>query len=232
MLIINNYFYYFRATFLNKLNKNKGYENTKLVLPPFHHLFHWKSNFNQHQIFWNRFFNLESLKKFTNVVDIWEFFDEIKPSFKDDQLIINEVYKLQHFDSMFENGIFLDKFEEIACTRKNKHGSNYYEYNNITENHINCLNFQGSASLLYNILEKYKHKYKHKNYPRIILFENAETVLHDYFGDGEYWKARRSMRFNEKLVTIANNYRRDYLGSTNELDLVQRPENWMNEKVC
>lgn len=238
---------FFRATFVKNLRNIKGYEDTKLVLPPFHHLFHWKSNFNQNQIFWNKFFDLKSFKKYTDVLDMWEFFEEIRPIIADDQILIDEVYKMQHFENMFENGVFEDKFEEIACTRGKKQGFSYFEYsfgiifiykhynicffryNNITENHISCLSFQGSAMLLYKVLEKNQHK--RPTGPRIVLFLQAETILHDYFGDVEYWKVRRSMRFNKNLIQIADTYRNDYLGSTNDLDLIQRPEDWIQEKV-
>ena len=67
--------------------------------------------------------------------------------------------------------------------------------------------------------------------PRIVLFANAETALHDFFGDEEYWRARRSMRFNNELISIANDYRRDFLDSEDKKDLVQRPVKWIDEKV-
>jgi hypothetical protein len=68
--------------------------------------------------------------------------------------------------------------------------------------------------------------------PRIVFFFNAETVLHDYWGNDEYWKARRSMRFNNYLVQEANKYRLDHFSSANNLDEVQRPDSWLSEKVC
>lgn len=39
------------------------------------------------------------------------------------------------------------------------------------------------------------------------------------------------MRFNKYLQSIANAYRMDFLGSTDEKDRVQRPELWTDEKV-
>jgi peptide-O-fucosyltransferase len=64
-----------------------------------------------------------------------------------------------------------------------------------------------------------------------VLFAHAETALHDYFGDEDYWRARRSMRFNKYLQAIGNAYRMDFLGSTDEKDQVQRPDRWIDEKV-
>lgn len=219
------------AVFVKKLRQSKGFRNAKLVLPPYPHLFHWKSNFKQIQIFWNKFFDLPSLKLYTEVIDFWEFLNEVK-HLKNSKgsLVIDDVFKLQHFDSMFDNGVFEDKFEEAACRRSRYSTNNYFEYHNITENRLLCLNFQGSAGLLYKVLKTYVPLKKSEK-PRIVMFANAETVLHDYFGDEEYWMARRSMRFSKRLVDIANEYRRGVFGSTDELDFVQRPLHWIDEKV-
>lgn len=221
------------AIFIKQLRTFKEYRNTHLVLPTFFHLYHWRSQFRQSNIFWNHFFDLPSLKLYTSVLDMWEFFDIIKNDFNSEQVEIGEVYKLQHFESMFENGVFLDKFEEAACTRHEYDNYHYMEnYYNITEKTITCINFQGSTFKLKDILDEYKDKYykKKNNMPRIVLFAHAETALHDFFGDEEYWRARRSMRFNKNLQAIGNAYRLDFLGSTDEEDKVQRPILWTDEK--
>ncbi|CRK91198.1 CLUMA_CG004881, isoform A, partial [Clunio marinus] len=173
----------------------------------------------------------ESLKQYTNVIDMWEFFEIIHKKTGRPFVEIDEVYKLQHFDAMFESGVFIDKFEETVCSRNDYDNNHYFEYYNITENRITCLNFQGSASLLQNVLETYEDKklLKHKK-QRIVLFAHAETALHDSFGDKEYWEARRSMRFNKYLEAVATAYRMDFLGSTNENGKVQRPDSWTDEK--
>lgn len=219
------------AIFIKNLRQQDGYRNAQLVLPVFHHLYHWKSQFRQSNIFWNHFFDLPSLKLFTKVHDMWEFFDLIKHDTKSDNIEIGEVYKLQHFENMFENGVFIDKFEEAACTRHEYDNYHYMEnYYNITEKTITCINFQGSVMLLKDILDQNKDRHN-SEMPRIVLFAHAETALHDFFGDAEYWRARRSMRFNNNLIAIGNAYRADFLGSTDEKDNVQRPKLWTDEKV-
>lgn len=65
----------------------------------------------------------------------------------------------------------------------------------------------------------------------MIMFLNAEIFLHDHWGNNEYWKARRSMRFSKNLIKIANRFRLTKFNSTNDRDQVQRPDNWLNEKV-
>lgn len=217
------------AIFMKSLRQVKGYENSFLVLPSFHHLYHWKSHFHQMNMFWNHFFDMNSLKMYTNVLDMWEFFDYILKITKQPFVNIHEVYRLQHFESMMESGMFVDKYEEIACPRNQHENNHYLEYFNITEETITCLNFQGSATLLIDVLHHYETP--KRSSPRIVLFAHAETALHEYFGDSEYWKARRSMRFNPFLQAIGNAYRRDFLGSTDEKEAVQRPERWTSEKV-
>jgi peptide-O-fucosyltransferase len=220
------------AIFMKSLRQVEGYKNSFLVLPAFHHLYHWKSHFQQMNMFWNHFFDLPSLKMYTSVLDMWEFFDAILKITGQPFVNIDEVYRLQHFESMMESGVFTDKYEEIACPRNHHENNHYLEYFNITEKTITCLNFQGSSTLLIDVLRDYQPKRESSKKPRIVLFAHAETALHEYFGDSEYWKARRSMRFNSFLEAIGNAYRRDFLGSTNEKDAVQRPEKWTSEKVC
>lgn len=58
-----------------------------------------------------------------------------------------------------------------------------------------------------------------------------EIALHDEYGSKEYWKARRSMRYNSELYDIAKNYRKIYLNSTDENDNTDRPTDWTKEKV-
>lgn len=46
---------------------------------------------------------------------------------------------------------------------------------------------------------------------------NAETVLHDHWGDRQFWRARISMRFNSYLIDVANEFVRrtfDYVPRT------------------
>jgi peptide-O-fucosyltransferase len=130
------------AIFLKNLRLVKGYSNAQLVLPTFHHLYHWKSHFRQTNMFWNHFFDLDSLKLYSSVIDMWEFFDVLLKITGRPFLEIDEVYKLQHFETMFESGVFIDKFEETACSRNEYDNYHYLEYYNISEKTITCLNFQ------------------------------------------------------------------------------------------
>ena len=55
-------------------------------------------------------------------------------------------------------------------------------------------------------------------------------MLHEYFGDAEYWSARRSMRFADHLKDIADRFRNDKLNSNDENDSTVMPEKWENHQ--
>lgn len=154
------------AVFLNILQKHDGYGRATLVLPPFHRLYHWRSrDRNDDVLFWNHFFDLNSLKAFANVIDFWEYFDRIKQLEADNadwkrdgqMMTIDHAVQLKHFASMFDSGKFEDKYEFGRCSddeRRRQHESFHNIYNNFTIDHFHCVEFQGSASLLYDVLEE------------------------------------------------------------------------------
>ncbi|XP_019541456.3 GDP-fucose protein O-fucosyltransferase 2 [Aedes albopictus] len=221
------------AVFLRTLRKRPGYERSKLVLPPWSDLFHWRSSYlNQMHLPWGHFFDLESMRAYADVIETWEFFDEYRKLAKNgNKVVIDEFYRLGHFDDMFENGVFVDKFEQTACKKETEPSisgtSGVMGYRNITIDERICVKFQGSASLLYSMFEKLRPKKREGL--RVIFLARAETVLHDYWGNVDYWEARRSMRFNRDLVRIANKFRLDFFNSTNQWDRVQRPASWTDE---
>lgn len=150
------------AVFIKSL-KATTYPNVRLVLPPFSELFHWRSrDLNQKHIFWNQFFDLDSLKLYTDVVDMWEFWDAIRPYYlKQDNVLIDEVYKLKHYQEMFENGVFVDKFERTKCSTAelaSATNGQFFGYHNLTAGRVSCVNFQGAASLLKDVLKKFEPK--------------------------------------------------------------------------
>lgn len=225
------------ATFIWSLRQKIKYKNAKLVLPPFMNMYHWRSqNVNQSRVFWGELFDLESLRRFTEVLDFPEFLAELE-SFRGENTnksYIDEVYKLQNYDEMFENGVFRDKFEKAPCKNDDeRRKGNYFGYKNLTHRTFSCVNFQGGAKMLQKMLYKYKSPVARnaldENRPRIVLVLRSETVLHDFWSTAVYWKARRSLRFSKALTAIANKFRLEYFNSTNELDLVQRPDDWRDE---
>uniref|UniRef100_A0A336MYC3 GDP-fucose protein O-fucosyltransferase 2 n=1 Tax=Culicoides sonorensis TaxID=179676 RepID=A0A336MYC3_CULSO len=234
------------ATFIWSLRQKSKYKDAKLVLPPFMNMYHWRSqNIDQARVFWGDLFDLESLRKFTEVLDFPEFFEELgKFNMNSNKTYIDQVYKLQNFDEMFENGVFRDKFEKAPCKNDDERRKGFYfGYKNLTHRTFTCVNFQGGAKMLQKMLYKYKTEPSNSemkgndvmiseidNHPRIVLVLRSETVLHDFWSTAVYWKARRSLRFSKALTAIADKFRQDFLNSTNDGDLVQRPEDWRDEK--
>ena len=46
---------------------------------------------------------------------------------------------------------------------------------------------------------------------RFIFLNHAEIIVHDFFGDREYWKCRRSMQFSDQLKLIASIFKNSAL---------------------
>lgn len=63
------------AVLAHEMNKssNSLLNKFSLVLPPWSHLIHWKSKKKLYTL-WNLYFDLESLKKFAPVIEIYDFF--------------------------------------------------------------------------------------------------------------------------------------------------------------
>lgn len=210
------------TVFMKNLRRKKYYRNAVLVLPPFSNLYHWRSrDLQQTDLSWNNFFDLESLRNFTKVLDIWEFFDKMKA----DKIQVSHVFKLKYFDKMMEDGVFVDKFEEETCKNQITLEGSVFGYSNVTVKNLHCMNFQGTASMLRKMFKSFKPE--NRKEPWIIGILNAETVLHDSWGSPEFWEARRSMRFNKNLIEISGNFMKDFLKS----DVIERPKNWMDERL-
>lgn len=160
------------AVFQKSLRQRTNYQNSFLVLPPFYHLYHWnmvttkryRSNeINSNDIvFWNHFFDMDSMKNYTTVIDMWEYFEIMRDCFGvKSNLRLDHVLRLKHFESMFSSRKFEEKFEvQAACDRNSvqNRGQFISLYSNFSLGNVQCIEFQGSASLLHNLLEKYKKR--------------------------------------------------------------------------
>lgn len=217
------------VVFMKFLRQQPDFGNAYLVLPPFRRLYHWKSQeIDQTLTFWNHFFDMPSLKRYAPVLDIWEYFDEIKRLNNDDSHInLDYALTLHHYENMFENGKFVDRFKVIKSKQMRK-SDKIFGYKNVTAKAYYQVLYQGSVKMLHKTLDQLKPKFYQSHFS--VLLNHAEIVLHDVWGNREYWRARRSMRFNSALIAIADEYRSTRLNSTNERDGVLRPANWQDEK--
>lgn len=175
---------------------------------------------------------LSDLKKFTAVIDMWEYFAEIQQRRPNaSTFVIDHLIKLTNFQDMFESGKFVEKFE-ISRVKNRHKTSHLYGYQNVTIQRENIVNYQGSAMMLHKLLQQIRPAAGRFDNDGIysVVIRNAEIVLHDHWGNEEFWTARRSMRFGERLVRIANDYRQLRFDSNDTVDLVQRPGDWLDER--
>ena len=223
------------AVFMRQLHSQHSYGNIHLVLPPWRRLYHWKSHhIEQDNLPWEYFFNIESLKRFAPVLDFSEFVTEYeKFGFEKERLPVHKVLQLKHFKDMLENGVFMDKWKlSDDCPQS----SNVLQSSFLKEHplwlkdpQIQCVNYQGSASLLKNVINRIMENLENDSMPKVIAILNAEVVLHEHWADREFWRARRSMRFADNLMKIADDFRLINFNSTNLSDNVQRPPMWEYE---
>ncbi|XP_050407404.2 GDP-fucose protein O-fucosyltransferase 2 [Patella vulgata] len=199
-----------------------------LVLPPWGRLYHWQSKDikNQNRIRWSLFFDVYSLKKFAPVVEFEEFLTMSK------EPVIDEVYYLQNYKEGWTE--WEEKMDFRPCNENNhyywknfetgKWDSWFFGYEDqVTASKFQCVSFMGHASFLKPFLLK-------NTTARSVMIERAETVLHDQFGNSEYWQARRSMVFSTTLRDIGNEFRAKYLDSTDEKDNTIFEEDWTKMK--
>lgn len=165
-----------------------------LVLPPWHNMYHWKSESHEHDKPkpWSVFFDLNSLKSYTPVLELSEVFSETSHKY----LEIDILYVLQNYDNAFVDGVFEEKWEIVGPC---KYDGFYWGYTNVTAKEVICVKFQGKISQLWELMVT------HLSYNKV-MFAHGEIPLHDNYGTKSYWDCRKSMKFNSKLVKIAEKY--------------------------
>ncbi|XP_053952064.1 GDP-fucose protein O-fucosyltransferase 2 [Anastrepha ludens] len=224
------------AVFVRQISRRKPFQNIRLVLPPWRRLYHWKSSHLQQQnLPWEHFFDVESMRRFAPVLDFPEFLAEIAQFGLQEApyVQVHQVFQLLHFDDMFEQGVFHEKFQFEPNCDKNQYLQGYLlQQPMLLDNDFACVRYQGSVNLLESLLRQHIKSTASQsvNDVKVYAILNAEIVLHDQWGDKEFWRARRSMRFAEPLVTIANDYRMRVLHSHKAEELVQHPPMWEAER--
>lgn len=100
---------------------------------------------------------------------------------------------------------------------------NFWGFKEVSAAKVDCLSFHGHASFLAKWITNLS--------PSTVMFDHAEVALHDRYGDGVYWRARKSMRFSRALRNIADDFRAKYLNSSDIDDNTVLPEDWTLHKL-
>ena len=214
------------ANLVKGLNEAEKRESTDveytLVLPPWGRIgYHW--GHEENQIPWSDFFNIEALNKHIPVIEFEEF--------NSNHDFINNIWYLQHYAEGWGEK-FEEKVDDRECISNDHHYQSekngnglfsgwFYGYREVRGKKFKCVSAQGMARVLI---------------PKIrgaegdsVFIDRAETVLHDKFGQLDYWSARRSMQFSEKLFGVAVNFEKvSGLISENDEKIDYLGENWEN----
>jgi len=214
------------AVFVKKLNA--AYPDTYwvLVLPPWGHLYHWQSRQLGHQVRipWAQFFSVSSLGKFVPVLEFEEWLEETDG-------VVGAVYYLQGYKEGWKDGKFEEKFDLRDCLQEPRYYLNdegvyegqFFHYSEVVAEKFACLSVQGHTSVLSPWVKDLQEQ--------SIMLDRAENLLHDWFGDVEYWGARRSMRFSKELVQRADKFRREVLDSDDVKDNTKMKSDWREERM-
>ncbi|CAF1159054.1 unnamed protein product [Didymodactylos carnosus] len=199
-----------------------------LVLPPIGPLYHWFNyELKRTQIPWSQFFDIESLNRFVPVIEFNDFLKKFNLQ-QNQPVVIDYVYYLQHFKEGWGEH-FEEKVELRTCNEENtyydydnhEHLFNgwFFGYDNIRSKQFHCLSAQGFVNILIDFIIKNLTWSSQTMKPKSVLFDRAETLLHNDYGGINYWRARRS-----------NRIRSQQLNSTDENDRTKLIYDWTKMK--
>lgn len=211
------------ANLVKSLNK---IEPWILVLPPWGHLYHWQTESledKQVRIHWSLFFDIPSLSKHVPVMEFEEFL-----AVTGSKGVIDQIYYLQHYKEGWKDGHFEEKIDVRECIDRKRYeldgktkwrGWFFGYYEEVYALGFECLSVQGHAGIMVPIL-------LHNTTATSVLIDRAENLLHDVYGENDYWEARRSMVFSKNLRDIGDAFRAEFLNSTDEADQTVFEDDW------
>lgn len=233
------------VVFVRQMQRRHGW-NLRLVMPPFRQLPHWHdasgtSGDHESVHFWNEFFDMPSMQSYANVLDAWQFYDAMRSAGVRQPAI--HYVELMNYE-MRADSRFEDRYELQQEHRKPGELPSIFGQRNHTVVSFMRTRFQGSVGSVRRLLSELWQLTHAKSTPYgesnddgafIVYVRNAEIVLHDRFGDAEYWRARRSMRFAGRLEAVAAAFERDVMRMrTTTVGRVgvpmQRPLRWQDEQ--
>ncbi|XP_019630147.1 PREDICTED: GDP-fucose protein O-fucosyltransferase 2-like [Branchiostoma belcheri] len=212
----------------NLVKKLQDHGSWVLVLPPWGRLYHWKSSMEKQQtkIPWSAFFDLESLNRHIPVIEFEDYIKETGVAEMD------EMWYLQSYkDGFFQTGKWEEKVDERDCNdppvyhpdQSGHYRGWFWGYDEAYVLKFKCVSAQANAGLMVKPLTE-------NTTARSIVINRAEVLIHDAYGQTDYWAARRSMRFSKELRFVGNEFRRKYLNSTDKDDKTIMWEDWRTFK--
>ncbi|XP_046677614.1 GDP-fucose protein O-fucosyltransferase 2-like [Homalodisca vitripennis] len=218
---------YMRMAMFIQAFAQKSKDDWHLVLPPWTRQWHWTTEKLHVSYQWSDFFDVASLQLYSPVIELDQFYVDWGD-------LVDEVYILQHFPEFYDwtegGGGKMDWSDKWKLAECRDHP--YYKKENgtflffrgkkhVRAKQVQCVSFQGSSAYLEAVVSSTK--------ARCIMFDRAEIATHMMYGDANYWKCRRSMRFAKHLVDAANAFRASHLNSTDLQDGTVRPLDWRDE---
>jgi len=213
---------YIRAANLVKYLNDRG-EDWILVLPPWRHLYHWKSeNIEQEALPWREFFDLENMNRYVPVMEFEDFMKYLGYNG------IDHLLYLQRHPEGFKNG-WKELVEIARCIdgftywmdRNNFFRGYFWNLKDVFAKKYDCVSVQGHATILADFLKDLPAK--------SVFFDRFEQVLHIEYGSLEFFKARRSLVFARHLRDAANKFRMKSLQSNDEDDGTHYEEDWREQ---
>ena len=228
---------YMRMANMVKIMQNND-PSWVLVLPPFTQMYHWKSVIDQSKLEWGKFFDVASLAKHVKVIefdDFLEIAEEWHGKLKADvpYPLIDQYYQLQQDKEFFKTGewregVFPGDCNEDGELRKisGAYRGRLYGYTQFTAKAFTCLTTSADIKTFGNWLNQ-QEKVK------VVMLGRAETIIHGTYSEWsvEWWNARRSMRYAQHLVDIANKYRLETFQSNDETDKTVLGPDWQIFRV-
>jgi peptide-O-fucosyltransferase len=174
---------YMRAAIVVQNFREVLKEDWVLVLPPWRRMYHWKSNIPQSDLPWKLFFDLESLNEFVPVMEFEDFLEEAE--YTVDQVICFQGVEWSKFE---------EKWNEEECKKRPQYErredqwfGEFFGFGELVHaKDYRCISVLGRAwFLLKEILTSNDMKQK-----RSFLIEHFEELIHETFGDKQYWDVR------------------------------------------
>ena len=164
---------------------------------------------------------MSSLSLYVPVVEFEDWLEKTGGS-------LGAVYYLQGYKEGWKNGKFEEKFDLRECLEEPTYEQGqddlwrgqFFFYEGVAAQSFSCLSVQGHTSVIAGWLAGQEQE--------SVMLDRAEQLLHDWFGDVEYWGARRSMRFADRLVERATRFRKEELGSEG-IDGTEVSKDWREE---